>query len=39
MTASAVSLDDLRRRIDEIDDELHDLIMERIAVVERIAGT
>ena len=39
MTASAASLDDLRRRIDEIDDALHDLIMERIAVVERIAGT
>lgn len=38
MTASAASLDDLRRRIDEIDDALHDLIMERIAVVERIAG-
>jgi chorismate mutase / prephenate dehydratase len=39
MTASAASLDDLRRRIDEIDDALHDLIMERVAVVERIAGT
>jgi chorismate mutase / prephenate dehydratase len=39
MTASAASLDDLRRRIDEIDDALHELIMERIAVVERIAGT
>ncbi|HEV2547660.1 MAG TPA: chorismate mutase [Stellaceae bacterium] len=39
MTASAASLDDLRRRIDEIDDALHDLIMERIAIVERIAGT
>ena len=39
MTASATSLDDLRRRIDEIDDALHDLIMERIAVVEHIAGT
>jgi chorismate mutase / prephenate dehydratase len=38
MTASAASLDDLRRRIDEIDDALHDLVMERIAVVESIAG-
>jgi chorismate mutase-like protein len=39
MTASTASLDDLRRRIDEIDDQLHDLIMERVDVVERIAGT
>jgi len=31
-------LDDLRREIDEIDDALHDLIMRRAAVVERIRG-
>jgi chorismate mutase / prephenate dehydratase len=33
------SLDDLRRRIDEIDDRLHDLIMQRAEVIEEIAGT
>jgi chorismate mutase len=32
------SLDDLRRRIDEIDDQLHDLVMERAAIVEAIAA-
>jgi chorismate mutase / prephenate dehydratase len=32
------SLDDLRRRVDEIDDRLHDLILERAEVIEAIAG-
>jgi chorismate mutase / prephenate dehydratase len=38
MTKGTASLDDLRRRIDEIDDQMHDLIMERTAVVEAVAG-
>ncbi|HYM02649.1 MAG TPA: chorismate mutase [Stellaceae bacterium] len=38
MTTSSTSLDDLRRRIDEIDDQLHDLVMQRAEVVEAIAG-
>jgi chorismate mutase-like protein len=37
MTTS--SLDDLRRRIDEIDDRLHDLLMERAEVVQAIGET
>jgi chorismate mutase / prephenate dehydratase len=37
MTTS--SLDDLRRRIDEIDDRLHDLLMERADVVQAIGET
>jgi len=32
------SLDDLRRRIDEIDDRLHDLIMERAQIAESIGA-
>jgi chorismate mutase/prephenate dehydratase len=32
-------LDDLRRQIDEIDDRLHDLIMERAQIVETIGAT
>ena len=39
MATSTVSLDELRRRIDEIDDQMHDLIMQRAEVVEAIAGT
>ena len=39
MATRPSSLDDLRRRIDEIDDRLHDLIMQRAEVVEEIAGT
>jgi chorismate mutase / prephenate dehydratase len=33
------SLDELRRRIDEIDDQLHDLVMERATVVEAVAAS
>lgn len=33
------SLDDLRRRIDQIDDQLHDLIMERADIVESVAAS
>ncbi len=36
--ATGPSLDDLRREIDAIDDALHDLIMRRTAVVERVRG-
>jgi chorismate mutase / prephenate dehydratase len=39
MAPTPSSLDDLRRRIDEIDDRLHDLIMERAAVVEAIGAS
>lgn len=38
MTQDNPSLDRLRRDIDRIDDKLHDLIMERAALVERIAA-
>jgi len=38
MPSPKPTLDDLRREIDEIDDALHDLVMRRSAVVERIAG-
>lgn len=38
MGASISSLDDLRRRIDEIDDRLHDLLMQRAEVVEAVAA-
>lgn len=37
--APGPSLDDLRREIDAIDDSLHDLIMRRTAVVERVRDT
>jgi chorismate mutase/prephenate dehydratase len=37
MTTSTSALDDLRRRIDQIDDQLHDLIMQRAEVVESVA--
>jgi chorismate mutase / prephenate dehydratase len=39
MATSIASLDELRRRIDEIDDRLHDLIMQRAEIVEAIAGS
>jgi chorismate mutase/prephenate dehydratase len=39
MATTSSSLDDLRRRIDEIDDQIHDLVMERAAVVEAIGAT
>jgi chorismate mutase / prephenate dehydratase len=39
MATSLPSLDDLRRRIDEIDDQLHDLIMRRAETVEAVAAT
>ncbi len=38
MATTTSTLDDLRRRIDEIDDRLHDLIMERAEIVEAVAG-
>ncbi len=38
MATSPPSLDDLRRRIDEIDDALHDLVMRRAALVDEIVG-
>ncbi|HZS82827.1 MAG TPA: chorismate mutase [Stellaceae bacterium] len=38
MAMSTPNLDDLRRRIDEIDDQLHDLLMARTEVVEAIAA-
>jgi chorismate mutase len=39
MGTGSSSLDDLRGRIDEIDDQLHDLLMRRAEVVEAIAGS
>ncbi len=39
MAIPTTTLDDLRRRIDEIDDRLHDLIMERAAIVEAIGAS
>ncbi|MGO8916157.1 MAG: chorismate mutase [Stellaceae bacterium] len=39
MATSTSPLDDLRRRIDEIDDRLHDLLMERAEIVEAVAAT
>jgi chorismate mutase len=38
MASSKTTLDDLRRRIDEIDDQVHDLLMQRTAVVEAIGA-
>jgi chorismate mutase-like protein len=38
MTSPDASLQSLRRQIDHIDDQLHDLIMARSALVERIAA-
>ncbi|MFA5122176.1 chorismate mutase [Zavarzinia sp.] len=38
MSEPEFDLDDLRREIDQIDDRLHDLLMERAAVVQRIAS-
>jgi chorismate mutase-like protein len=38
MDQPAPTLDELRRRLDTLDDRIHDLIMERAAVVERIAA-
>jgi chorismate mutase/prephenate dehydratase len=37
MASSKTTLDDLRRRIDEIDDQLHDLVMKRTEIVGAIA--
>jgi chorismate mutase/prephenate dehydratase len=37
MATSISALDDLRRRIDQIDDQLHDLIMQRAEIVESVA--
>lgn len=39
MSKPDASLGELRREIDEIDDALHDLIMRRTAVVERVGET
>ena len=36
MLSSKPTLDDLRRQIDAIDDQMHDLIMRRTEVVEAI---
>jgi chorismate mutase len=36
MCAAKTSLDDLRREIDEIDDSLHDLLMRRTEIVEKV---
>jgi chorismate mutase-like protein len=38
MAAARTPLDDLRREIDQIDDAIHDLLMRRAAVVERIGA-
>ncbi len=38
MTSPPTSLDSLRREIDAIDDQMHDLLMRRTAVVERIGA-
>ena len=38
MTAQHTSLDGLRREIDQIDDQIHDLIMHRVEVVRRIGS-
>ncbi len=37
MTARSTSLKSLRREIDGIDDEMHDLLMRRVEIVERVA--
>ena len=39
MSSSKPTLDDLRRQIDAIDDQVHDLIMRRTEIVEAIAAT
>jgi chorismate mutase / prephenate dehydratase len=39
MSAAPPDLADFRRRIDEIDERLHDLIIERAAIVARIAAS
>ena len=36
MTADNLSLDDLRREIDEIDMAVHDLLMRRVSLADRI---
>lgn len=38
MSTDSASLDHVRREIDRIDDKLHDLLMERAGLVERIAS-
>ena len=38
MTAPSRSIDELRRDIDVIDDEIHDLLMQRIEIVELIGA-
>ncbi len=38
MATTDRSLDDLRREIDRIDDAIHDLLMERVAVTQRIGA-
>ncbi len=37
MPKSTQDLDDLRRQIDQIDAELHDKIVQRIALIDQIA--
>lgn len=38
MSSPTPALDDLRRRLDEIDDAIHDLLMRRTAVVQEVAS-
>ena len=38
MSADAPSLDDLRREIDELDTLLHDTIMRRASLMERVVA-
>ena len=38
MTSSETALENLRREIDRIDDSIHDLLMQRVDIVARVAG-
>jgi len=38
MTDTQSNLDELRRRIDEVDERIHDLIMERAEIIEAVAA-
>ena len=38
MADDSKTLDALRREIDQIDDSIHDLLMQRAAVVERVGA-
>jgi chorismate mutase / prephenate dehydratase len=39
MANSKTTLDELRRRLDDIDDNVHDLLMKRAEIVEQVAAT